>query len=175
MVPTIFIDVDQTLVHSDEEISLSGGVQLAYTGESGTFFTIEREGVAELLDYARSVAPVRLLSAGIMSYVRSLNSHFGWNFKDEDILGRERWMDAEREPLREGICPNAILIDNEAPWEANLTKKLRYLGIAAERCFKVEDFWVHLPSPIGVPMLKEFLLPLLRSPQSSGFAPRRLD
>lgn len=89
MKPYIFVDLDETLIHTYDyhETPCKGAVPV--TVEDVEFKTSLRPGAKEFLAKLREIGEVRMLTIATYEYAKVMNVLFEFNFALDDIYARE--------------------------------------------------------------------------------------
>jgi FMN phosphatase YigB (HAD superfamily) len=90
MKPYIFVDLDETLIHSYdyfEERPYDDVIEVVV--DDITFKTSLRPGAKEFLAKLREIGEVRMLTVATYDYAIKMNETFGFNFALDDIYARE--------------------------------------------------------------------------------------
>jgi len=90
MKPYIFVDLDETLIHTfeDWEDRTPDAVEIDVSGEK--VWTSLRPGALDLLAQFRAIGDVYMLTIARLDYAIKMNQHFGLGFVEEEICDRER-------------------------------------------------------------------------------------
>ena len=149
--PTIFLDFDETLVHSC--MYKKGQDRVHRIGE---YFSIEHPIAKDLIAYCRSIAPTKILSMGSYSYIKEVSDHFNFEFSPDDIYGWQDYLyydtpsipysyntSTEYKCYNHYNSPNSILIDNNLPFHPFSKLKMNWIGIPATRYIMVNEFKGH--------------------------------
>jgi hypothetical protein len=122
----IFVDLDETLIHTFNSTSLGSapwgdemdrmpwhmpGEVKEITLEDGIYSTVLREGAHTFLKLLRQKGNVFMLTAATKDYALAMNEAFGFNFNPKGILSRE---DVQEGGIKlRGFEPgNTYLFDN---------------------------------------------------------------
>jgi FMN phosphatase YigB (HAD superfamily) len=149
MIKNIFLDIDETLIHSEyrkfnEEIR-NDEITLSFS-DSPDLYTYVRPCAAKVIDAARALVGhenVYILTTSIREYAEQVNEGAGWDFKNQSIFTREDL----RAALKNGIITphhtltdsNNVIVDNLPP-RYNLTK-MAYIGIDTDQYLQVRDYY----------------------------------
>jgi hypothetical protein len=141
----IWVDLDETLVHSLERPGSKRRTPLAFEG--GQLWSMARPGARELLAELRIVAArdfceVRMLTTAKYAYARAASDAFKFGFKPAQIVAREEWLDNFARPKGHHVDYLGVLIDNASSRLAHVDK-CEYLGIDARRLVLVRDYLGH--------------------------------
>ena len=141
----IWVDLDETLVHSLERPGSKRRTALVFEG--GKLWANLRPGAREFLDALRRVAArdsneVRLLTTAKCAYARTANDVFKLGFTPDQIVAREQWADNFDGQKPHHVDYLGVLIDNVSSRMAHVDKCV-YLGIDARRLVLVPDYLGH--------------------------------
>jgi len=149
MIPAIYIDLDETLIHSQDvrgDSIQEGEVVLDSLG--GMVSACRPRPLAlTMLSDLRSIAPTCLLTSARRSYALDVNRKLGFDFKPEEIIAREDFLTKKISPgafpisvpIALNQSPRSILIDDLSFESAHL--KTDYLGIPYKQYFQISAFY----------------------------------
>ncbi len=138
MLRQIFIDLDETLIHSADPktvcvTSLSGRFKAI---EHSNYVTFLRPDAHEFLDICRTRAKqVFLFTFAERDYTWEICSGFSLGFKSDEILTCESMLLKPK-----NLAPKSVLIDDRAPDHSNAVFKMQTLGIDATRYLTIPAF-----------------------------------
>ena len=152
---TIFLDLDETLIHSipgrpGMGMGRRASVAVGFkdNGKPDTYHTELRNCAHTLLLRCRAAGPTRMLTTATREYALAMNSTFSLGFAPEEIIAREDYL--EEIPAPYGgydtlvkslkFCPDSILIDNLAPTEAHAKRKMLFLGIGEDKYIQIREY-----------------------------------
>ena len=150
MIKNIFLDIDETLIHSayykfDKNIR-NDAITLSFFDMSPNVYTYVRPCAAKVIAAARALVGrdnVYILTTSTCEYAKQVNEGAGWNFKNESIFTREDLRDAYQHgvttPHHTLADPNNVIVDNLPP-RYNFTK-MAYIGIDQTRYLQVRDYF----------------------------------
>jgi hypothetical protein len=147
----IFVDLDECLVSTIYSANpKKNRTKLSFTcgnGKVENYYTVLRPMAMEFLSFCRRIAPTYILTAAAKDYAQEHNRVHSLGFSDEQILGREDYMDwwsgDHMEAFVRNQYPNSILIDNQSLGSfgsENLRVKMEYLGIKENRLVKSREY-----------------------------------
>lgn len=125
--PLLFVDLDETLVHSkpasmkDEDFPAEGTESM----ESHNYITVLRPGVRGFLDSLSLLGDVYLCTAASRSYATEILENFGLGAYFKDIYSREHVF--SNNSL--GSSGEFILIDNLPASHSDIWSKLQFIGL----------------------------------------------
>ena len=147
MIKNIFLDIDETLIHSscDKPGFRNDYLTLKFV-EGRDLYTLVRPCADKAIQYAKNLVGfenVYILTTSTREYAEQVNWGAGWGFKNESIFTREDLRDA----LQHGIVTphptladsNNVIVDNLPP-RYNDTK-MAYIGIDLTRYLHVRDYY----------------------------------
>ena len=128
MKPYIFVDLDETLIHTfeDWEDPTADAVEVEVSGQK--FQTSLRPGALDLLAQLRAVGDVHMLTIATADYAAKMNQQFGFGFSGEEIYPREK---IQKNMIYIPPRDVAVLLDN-LPRRENRVK-IEFLGRIAAR------------------------------------------
>jgi hypothetical protein len=90
MSPYIFVDLDDTLIHTfeDWEDPTADAIEIEVSGQ--TLKTSLRPGALDLLAQFRAVGNVNMLTIACADYAAKMNQQFGFGFSGQEIYPREK-------------------------------------------------------------------------------------
>jgi len=140
----IWVDLDETLVHSLERPGSKRRTMLVFEG--GKLWSLARPGAREFLGALRQLAArdsseVRLLTTALQAYACQANDVFKFDFTPAQIVAREQWYGCGM-PQADRVDHLGVLIDNVSAPMAHIDK-CEYLGIDARRLVLVPDYRGH--------------------------------
>jgi hypothetical protein len=93
MKPYIFVDLDETLIHTfeDWEDPTADAIEVEVSGIK--LWTSLRSGALALLAQLRTIGDVHLLTIANADYAAKMNQQFGFGFSGQDIYPREKIQD----------------------------------------------------------------------------------
>ena len=143
MINRIFIDLDETLLHTQYHDPGQDHLKFTLPDDNHTinYFTMIRPCAKTLIEFARDLVGfnnVHILTAATRGYAEKINDLAGWGFRNEDIFAREDTESHKRYVrLAYGAQleidphiyanPNNVLIDNLTPDHNRV--KIEYIGI----------------------------------------------
>lgn len=89
MKPYIFVDLDETLIHTYDYHETPCKCAVPVTIEGTEFKTSLRPGAKEFLAKLREIGEVRMLTIATYEYAKVMNALFEFNFALDDIYARE--------------------------------------------------------------------------------------
>lgn len=149
MITNIFVDLDETLIHS---IPAYGGKGMGkrkriQLGPGETYHTCKRHSTPQIVDALKEIAPTKIFTMGTRDYALAINETLELGFSPNDIIAREDYSYETnsaygRETVLKDlkIDPQAILIDNLEANNQNTSGKMRYLGITPDRFFHIRTY-----------------------------------
>lgn len=135
--PLLFVDLDETLVHSkpssmkDEDFPAEGIESL----ELHNYITVLRPGVRGFLDSLMAIGDLFLCTAASRSYATEILEGFGLGAYFKDIYSRENVFSDKSL----GNAGEFVLIDNLPSSAPDISSKLQFIGLSP------------FPSPTDVP------------------------
>lgn len=130
--PSIYIDLDETLVHSIERSHIEEDeLQKLYEESNGhaivmsDYITFLRPGAEDFLISVGAMGTLYLCTAASASYATEILNEFGLSSYFSDIFARDA---IHGRPKRSNSGP-AILVDNLPSGAADIRTKLRFIGI----------------------------------------------
>lgn len=125
----IFVDIDETLLHTEilyslehDEVKLKPG-QAHLRNWEFPYVASLREGALELLKRLREIpnSKVYALTTSVNVYANGFNEAFGFGWKPEEIYAREALQSKKLfSPAPETLPGKAWLIDDRSAWEQDL-------------------------------------------------------
>jgi hypothetical protein len=109
MSPYIFVDLDETLIHTfeDWEDPTADAIEVEVSGQR--LRTSLRPGALDLLAQLRAIGSVHLLTIACADYAAKMNQYFGFGFSGQEIYPREKIQDKMIDlPPRDQV----VLLDN---------------------------------------------------------------
>lgn len=135
--PTVYIDLDETLVWSRSNVP--GSVKVISAISTG--FTIARPSAKEFLEILKPDYRLASITTGIVEWQKDVLEKLGLLHYFEEING---WLDLDRTKHSVFERPEKwLLVDNYPPHSMNLMDKLQWLGIdefKPHNFVKAEDF-----------------------------------
>lgn len=143
MIMTIYLDLDETLVHA---IPLRGGSvgrrKIVRCSDGDGYGVIERPLARKMISDCRSLAPTIVLTTGVQDYAEKVCEAFA--LEVDGVLGAEKFIKEttgeQDAPLETGVCPESWLIDNAKPDYFYARLKMAYLGAPQDRYLQVRTF-----------------------------------
>lgn len=153
---TIFIDLDETLIHAIPLRSNPGRlrrrIEVGEGNEREVFAVALRPLAHQMLEDCRRLAQTILLTTATMDYALAMNREFKFGFKemgkngDNEILARFHLyadgVGVDNAPRRRNIFPDSLLIDNLPSDSDSSTTKRELLGLSATspRYISIREF-----------------------------------
>lgn len=91
--PYIFVDLDETLIHTFNSDEDPTGEYKTFHFSDGKCQTTVRSGANAFLSKLREIGSVYMLTIATQEYAETMNAAFNFNFTDKDILAREHIKD----------------------------------------------------------------------------------
>lgn len=93
MNPYIFVDLDETLIHTfeDWEDPTADAIEVEVSGQR--LQTSLRPGALDLLAQFRAIGNVHMLTIACADYAAKMNQQFGFGFSGQEIYPREKIQD----------------------------------------------------------------------------------
>lgn len=140
---TIFLDLDDTLIHA---VPLRGGRlgrrRLVRCSDGDGYGVMERPLAQQMIADCCALARVVILTTGAQDYAESVCRAL--EFSVDDILGCEKYIRSipgeGDTPMELGVDPDSWLIDNAEPNFLYSKLKMAYLGTSRSRYLKVRTF-----------------------------------
>ena len=137
---TIFVDLDETLIHSVWGKGRNPGKRTVIQLGDETYHSFLRPTALWFLEQLRALGSVRMLTSATRSYAIAHNNAFGLGFQPDEITAREDYTvevqgaygAKETYLLNEGQFPDAVIIDDLTVEDKPLKLKLRWLGKGAK-------------------------------------------
>lgn len=147
-VPTIYVDLDDTLIHSVHGLGRNPGKRTPILiGAEDRYHSFLRPSAIEMLTFFRKRGRTRMLTTATRDYAIAHNDTFQLGFEKEDIVAREDYVTkvrlaygSEWVPVDRKTDPNALLVDNLPARAENSRIKTAYLGIKEENYIQIRDF-----------------------------------
>lgn len=159
--PYLFVDLDETLVHSIEKERLGGRKLPDFESFAhGSYVTFLRPEAPAILGICREWAQeVVLFTFSEAAYAREISQAFGFGFAANQVFGCELFVFGEKD-----LSPTGALIDDLPPGHENARLKMRTLGIGPERYLQIPSFGAPKFAPcrtflLGLPYRLEKLAP----------------
>jgi NLI interacting factor-like phosphatase len=156
LIPKIFIDLDDTLIHSiyiNRSIGLSSRTlvetKASPKGKKEKYASHLRETSYDLLSFCRDKAQTLLLTTATKDYAIKHNEVFNLGFKDKEIISREDYL-IEASTAYGGKTtmvaavkkhPKSLLIDNLSPEEEHAKNKMLFLGIKEDQYIQIREYF----------------------------------
>jgi hypothetical protein len=157
MIDHIFVDLDECLVSTVWKHNGSGAknrtkiiLRNNWLNKDEIYWSCLRPCALEFLDYCRSIAPTKILTAAATDYAQEHNKTFSLGFSNDDIIGRNdyvRWTSgmfhSRAEATKIDQYPKSILVDNQSLKDfgcENLVVKMAFLGIKETRLVKSREY-----------------------------------
>lgn len=150
---TIYIDLDETLIHAIYAQSGNPGKRtpirlLEDDGlDSEIFYSLLRPKAKELLSFCREASEVKMLTTATKDYALKHNEVFSLGFKKHEIIAREDYLyqsmlayGTVTELLKTRVDPNSLLIDNLPRLAEAAMLKQQYLGIKPHQYIQIREF-----------------------------------
>jgi len=142
---TIFLDLDETLIHSVPGRGGNPGRRRVVRIDDGdSYWVMERPLAKQMVEDCRALAPTCILSSSSQDYARAVCEALGFGFAERDIMGWQRFLakteSSNYEVAETGYCPSALLVDNALPRSWSALSKIAFLGIAPSRYLQVRTF-----------------------------------
>ena len=142
---TIFLDLDETLVHSVPGRGGNPGRRRVVRLEDGdSYWVMERPLARQMIEDCRALAPTCVLSSSSQDYAMAVCEALGFGFAKGDVMGWQRFL-VETQPknydvIQTGYCPSSVLVDNALPGSWSALSKIRFLGIGPSHYLQVRTF-----------------------------------
>ena len=176
MINKIFLDLDETLIHTEfPQYASDKHLTFKLNGSSIQYYTTIRECALELIEFSRNLVGkdnVYILTIATEDYANAINDIAGFGFDKDHIFSREtiqnNWAATTYGarvtlPCKEASRENC-LIDNR-PWNEN-TSKMSFIGITRDRYFQCEDYYGYEYSDATfVEDAKEYLIAINKEPK----------
>jgi len=111
----IFVDLDETLIHTFQpiygETPTKDAVEVKIAGENWLYDVVLRQGALYFLHVLRNAGKVYMLTAATGDYAAAMNLEFGLGFTSQDIYSREDIAAGNLDPTLFGEG-NVYLFDN---------------------------------------------------------------
>jgi hypothetical protein len=149
---TIYIDLDDTLIHAlpayhKPNPGKRTRVVLQDSEGNEVYHTMLRPLAHKLLEAARGLSNVKMLTTATKDYAIAHNETFNFGFAKEDIIAREDLMvkitlayGSDIVPAKSKVDPNSLLIDNLSPTTESGRIKSSFLGIPPEQYIVIREF-----------------------------------
>ena len=159
--PYLFVDLDETLVHSIEKDRLGRRKLPDFDHFAhGSYVTFLRPEALAILEICREWAPeVVLFTFSEAAYAREVSQAFGFGFSANQVFGCELFVFGEKD-----LSPSGALIDDLPSSHENALLKMQTLGIGPERYLQIPAFGAPKFAPcrtfaLGLPYRLEKLAP----------------
>ncbi len=142
---TIFLDLDETLVHSIPGRRGNPGRRRAVRCDDGdTYWVMERPLARIMIEDCRTLGPTCILSASSEDYAIAVCDAIGFGFAKGEVMGWQRFLRPDEHNtcmvIQTGFCRSALLLDNAEPGSRSALSKMAFLGIPSSRYFQVRTF-----------------------------------
>lgn len=132
----LFIDLDETLVHSAPTAPTGSLANRFQSFAHGDYVTILRPEAHAILSACRDGAEeVILFTFGEKDYAQTICDEFEFGFQPNQILSCEHLLLSPKD-----LAPAGVLIDDKEPDEESARVKMAALGIGANRYLRVPPF-----------------------------------
>lgn len=149
MIKNIFLDIDETLIHTCLFDPQQNHIKLQIN-DGFSYFTVLRPCAKNLIEFSRNLVGkenVYILTTATTDYALEVNRLAGWEFENDHIIARE---DIANHQCSfgyggEGIVrhkladKNNVLIDNLHP--RHNCKKIDLIGISTDRYMHIRDYY----------------------------------
>ena len=150
MIKNIFLDIDETLIHSAyrkfNEDYRNDALTLSFLNMSPDVYTYVRPCAAKVIAAARALVGsdnVYILTTSTREYAKQVNEGAGWNFNNDSIFTREDLRDAYMNgvtiPHHTLADSNNVIVDNLPPKYNE--SKMAFIGIDQTRYLQVRDYF----------------------------------
>jgi hypothetical protein len=147
MIKNIFLDIDETLIHSSyDKPGFRNDYLTLKFAEGRDLYTIVRPCADKIIQYAKNLVGfenVYILTTSTREYAEQVNDGAGWNFDVASIFTREDLRDATLNgtTIAHPTLAHAdnVIVDNLPP-RYNLTK-MAYIGIDTDQYLQVRDYY----------------------------------
>ena len=90
---TIFLDLDETLIHSVPGRGGNPGRRRVVRIDDGdSYWVMERPLAKQMVEDCRALAPTCILSSSSQDYARAVCEALGFGFAERDIMGWQRFL-----------------------------------------------------------------------------------
>lgn len=151
---TIYLDLDDTLIHSVYGVGRNPGKRTVINlSNEDIYHTLLRPLAPDILAGLRNIGPVKMLTTAVKEYALAQSRAFSLGFNPQDIISREDYISVINDmfgekwvPLQSRTDPNSILIDNLPPSTESSRIKIQFLGIKSSSYFQIREFYGKEPA-----------------------------